>query len=176
MRRIYPVSKGPLGPGASPQRNGHPDRQPIVALYSLSPVASKRSITRHLEATGQRLPKLTSEQKEVYKKMSETRQAHVKDQTPPFTEAVPNPPLGPAAERIVAENIAAAEQRGATDTADGYVKQVAEAVENTAAPDKSSAPDAAKPNAVVAPKAAPEVVTDKGSSQQGKAPPAINQT
>lgn len=182
----YPVPKKlNLGPGASPQRNGHPDRQPVVALFNANTArASKRSVRRHGLATGQILPKLTAAQKDEVKKRKakfsnmntrqEENEGKVKDQTPPFTEAVPNPPLGPAAERIVSENIEAAEQRGADATADGYVKQVEDATKNTAAPTNSSAPDAA--NNPPAPGTQPEVVQqDAGSEQQGKAPPLQSQ-
>lgn len=54
------------------------------------------------------------------------------DTTPPFTEAVPNPPTGPEAEERLDKNVEAAEQRGAPDEAEAYQEQT----------DTASQPDA----------------------------------
>lgn len=46
------------------------------------------------------------------------------DPTPPFTQPVPNPPIGPVAERRVEDNLIAAEQRGDPKAAEGYAQQL----------------------------------------------------
>jgi hypothetical protein len=55
-----------------------------------------------------------------------------KDATPPFTEGVPNPPVGIEAEERLERNVAAAEQRGDKAAAEGYEKQAEDAKEVSA--------------------------------------------
>lgn len=111
QRRLYPVSKLNTRGTQTHESNVYiVDRNP--RMYAR---ATKRSV---LIGRGRQVAELIQKQG-VTSKMTQSNE-------PPFTEPVPNPPVGVEAQERVQRNLDAAVERGDDKAAEGYAQQLAD--------------------------------------------------